>query len=502
MGTTTSQKQGQNFFSSRTLRPLLTILLLLSAFSPVLLVGQTKATQTSSKAAKPNVLFIAVDDLNHWVHHLGRNDQVITPNIDRLARRGVTFAHAYAAAPVCNPSRAALLSGLRPSTTGVYDNGTDWRPHIPESITLPTHFRKHGYWVAGAGKIYHEAYRRRSEWDDYLDQEGGDAACRPTDGNDGVGGIKFAPVDCRDEEMADYQITTWVIDQLRRQQDKPFFLACGLHKPHMPWFIPRKYFDLYPLDQIKLPPTLSNDLDDVPPEGVKMAKPRGDHAAIVKSGRWKEAVQGYLAAITFTDMNVGRLLDALDRSPYRASTIIVLWGDHGWHLGEKQHWRKFALWEEATRAPFIWVVPGLTKAGGVSERTVDFMSVYPTLAELCGLPIPPHVEGVSIRSLLQKPEAPWERPALTTYLFDNHAVRTEQWRYIRYHGGGEELYDEMKDPYEWNNLANKPGSARLKAQLSAYLPKVNKPAPETRGADDENPADEKEKRRNRRKRTS
>jgi arylsulfatase A-like enzyme len=423
---------------------------------------------------RPNVLFVAIDDLNHWVHHLGRNEQSITPNLDRLAKRGLTFAHAYAAAPVCNPSRAALMSGLLPSTSGVYDNSTDWRPLISEDLPITTCFRKNGYYVAGAGKIYHESYRRDSEWDDYLQKEGGDPQPK---GDTGVGGIKFAPLDCRDEDMQDYRIVSWAIEQLQRDHAKPFFLACGVHKPHMPWDVPRKYYDMHPLDKIQLPQVNEHDLDDIPPTGVKFAKPDGDHAAILKSGRWKDAVQGYLAAITFTDMNVGRLLDALDKSKYRDNTIIVAWGDHGWHLGEKLHWRKCTLWEEATRAPLIWVVPGVTSPGAVCRRTVDFMSLYPTLCDLCGLQVPKHVEGVSIRPLLAKPDAPWDRPARTTYLFNNHTVRTEQWRYIRYNDGGEELYEEPKDPLEWTNVANKPEYAAVKQELAAHLPKVNKPAP-------------------------
>jgi arylsulfatase A-like enzyme len=447
----------------------------LGALSLAAYLFSTSARAADAKPARPNVLFIAVDDLNHWVHYLHRNDQARTPNLDRLAQRGVYFTHSYCAAPVCNPSRAALMSGLLPSTTGVYDNSTDWRNFIPESLPLTTHFRKHGYRVLGAGKIYHDRYARPSEWDDYMPRGGGDPT--PQDPDTGVGGIKFAPLDCRDEDMQDYRIVSWIIKQLHKKHDKPFFQACGVRKPHMPWNVPKKYYDLYPLEKIQLPPVLDTDLDDIPPVGVKMANPQGDHAAILKSGRWKEAVRGYLAAISFTDMNIGRLIAALDQSPYKDNTIIVLWGDHGWHLGEKLHWRKFTLWEEATRAPLIWVVPGLTRPGSVCERTVDFMSIYPTLCDLCGLPTPKHVEGVSIRALLGKPDAPWTRPARTTYLFYNHTVRTEKWRYIRYHDGGEELYDEVKDPLEWTNLALKPEFAAVKKELAKHLPTVNKKAP-------------------------
>jgi len=423
---------------------------------------------------KPNILFIAVDDLNDWVKHLGGHPQTLTPNIDRLAQRGVTFQQAHCAAPVCNPSRTALLSGLRPSTSGVYDNGTDWRKVVPESATtLPLHFKNNGYRVVGSGKIYHGAFPRAGDWHEYPAEKGSDPKPK---GNDGVGGIKFAPLDCEDKDLVDYKTVTAAIEQLNQKHDKPFFLACGLHKPHMPWNVPKRYYEMFPLDKIVLPKVLEADLNDVPPAGVKMARPDGDHAEIVKSGRWKDAVQGYLATIAFADVQVGRLLDALDQSAHKDNTIIVLWGDHGWHLGEKLHWRKFSLWEEATRAPLIFVVPGVTKSGGVCQRTVDFMSIYPTLTELCGLATPKHVEGPSLKALLADPKAAWDRPALTTHLFGNHAVRSEQWRYIRYHDGSEELYDHAKDPQEWTNLAKDAQYDKVKAELAKWLPKVNKPA--------------------------
>jgi arylsulfatase A-like enzyme len=421
---------------------------------------------------KPNVLFIAVDDLNHWVGYLGRNAQTVTPNIDKLAMRGVRFTHSYCAAPVCNPSRTALMSGLRPATSGVYENNDDWRRVIPEDLPLTTTFRKAGYSVRGSGKIYHGNYPRRSEWDDYLESEGSDP--KPA-GDTGVGGIKFAPLECRDEDLREWKIVQYGIDQLAKPHDQPLFLAVGLHKPHMPWNVPRKYYDLHPLHTIQLPPHREDDLSDVPPEGVKMAKPEGDHRAILESGRWKEAVQAYLAAISYCDAMIGRLIDALDRSPERDNTIVVFWGDHGWHLGEKQHWRKFALWEEATRAPLIWIVPGVTKANKACDRTVDFMSIYPTLTDLCGIATPKHVEGQSIRTLLTEPQASWDAPALTTYRFRNHAVRDAGWRYIRYANGDEELYDEQADPYEWVNLARDPRFAAKKSELAKFLPASNHP---------------------------
>lgn len=438
----------------------------------LLLIALGGTSADAPAKSRPNILFIAVDDLNHWVGYLGRNPQTKTPNIDKLAARGVRFTRSYCAAPVCNPSRTALLTGKRPSTTGVYENGDDWREVVPPELTLMTTFRKAGYYVAGAGKIYHGAYARFSEWDDYLRNEGSQP--RPK-GDRGVGGIAFGPVHASDDDLPDARIVDYGVKQLARTHDKPFLLTIGLHKPHMPWFVPQKYFDLHPLSAIELPPTTKDDLSDIPLAGQRMANARGDHAAILQSVRWKDAIQGYLAAVSYCDAMVGRLLDALDKSPYRDNTIVVFWGDHGWHLGEKEHWRKFALWEEATRAPLLWVVPGVTRPNSLCERTVDFMTIYPTLCDLAGIAIPSHVEGKSVRPLLADPGSAWDSPAMTTYGFKNHAVRSEQFRYIRYADGGEELYDEVKDPFEWTNLADQPAFASQKASLARSLPESDAP---------------------------
>jgi iduronate 2-sulfatase len=463
----------------------------------LVLLGAACASAADAPAAnRPNILFIAIDDLRDWVHYLGY-EQVKTPNLDRLSQRGVTFRHAYCAAPVCNPSRTALMSGLRPWTSGVYNNGIDWRQVIPDVTTLPLHLRANGYYACGAGKIYHESFRRPTDWDNYLpasgvdtdDPEGGakgkgnkKAKAGGSDAtSDGVGGIKFKPLNCNDEDMVDYASVSYALKHLNQSHDKPLFLACGIHKPHMPWDVPKKYYDMYPLDKIQLPTILENDLNDIPPAGVKMAKPQGDHAAILASGRWKEAVQGYLAAITFCDTMIGRLLDGFDKSPYKDNTVIILWSDHGWHLGEKEHWRKFALWEEATRAPFLIAAPGVTKAGGVCERTVDYMSIYPTVCDLAGIPIPKHVEGPSLRPLLENPAAKWDRPAMTTHGYKNHAVRTEEWRYIRYEDGSEELYNEKADPHEWKNLSADSNYAAVKQELSKWLPANNTLTPGNAG---------------------
>lgn len=448
--------------------------LFLSLWSVFLAGSAVGAPPVSVPPPRPNLLFICVDDLRDWIGCIDRNRQALTPNIDRLAQRGMLFTRAYCASPSCNPSRAATLTGLRPGSSGVYENNNDWRSVVPEQQTLFATLRAGGYYVCGAGKIYHETYPRRSEWDDYLADEGGLPPVPP--GVDpGVGGIKFAPLDCRDEELNDYRITDYGIAQLGRPHDRPFFLAVGLHKPHLPWNVPRKYFERFALEDIELPPYLETDLDDIPPAGQRMARPEQDHIPIQKSGRWKEAIRGYLAAIAYTDMNIGRLLDALDRSAHRDNTIVCLWGDHGWHLGEKHHWRKFALWEEATRSPLLWVVPQLTPAGSRCEQPIDFMALFPTIMELCRLPTPAHVEGRSLLPLLKDPKASWTTPALTTYQYNNHAVRSAGWRFIRYANGDEELYDETNDANEWTNLAADPKQASRLAAMRALLPTRNAP---------------------------
>ena len=432
------------------------------------------AIPAEAAEARPNVLFIAIDDLNHWVGHLGRHPQTRTPNIDRLAKSGVTFTRAYCTAPACNPSRASLMSGRRPSSTGCYVNGQNWRPGIPESQLMNTHFVKAGYQVYGAGKIYHGPKDRGGDWTDYF--EGKDQSrIAPSAPNKGVGGIQFYPLANSDEDMIDYQVVSYGLEKLQEQHTEPFFLAVGLVKPHMPFSVPKKWYDLFPLERIELPPHREDDLDDVPAAGVKMAGPQRDHARILESGRWKEAVQAYLATIAFCDSQVGRLLDGLEQSPYRDNTIVVLWSDHGWSLGEKSHWRKFALWEEPTRTVFVWKVPGVTPPNGVCQRTVDFSATYPTLCELTGLSKPSHLDGQSLVPLLKNPQADWKWPAITTHGRQNHAVRTEDWRYIRYANGEEELYFSKEDPLEYRNLASDPQYAAQKQQLAAWLPEENAP---------------------------
>ncbi len=441
---------------------------------PAALLAATALAEEKPASSRPNVLIIAVDDLNHWIGYTGRNPQTKTPNIDRLSARGVSFSNSHTAAPVCNASRAAIFSGRRPSSTGVYGNADDWRRIVPPERTLVGVFKKAGYTTLGSGKIYHGGLNRRSDWDDYFKNEG-PRGPEPA-GSKGVGGIRFGPVDAEDSALSDHRIVDYGIRQLSKKHDKPFLLTVGLHKPHMPWFVPRKYFDLHPLDSIQLPPVRENDRDDIPPTALATVRPHGDHEQIIRSGRWKEAVRAYLAAVSYADAEIGRLLDALDASEYRDNTIVVLFGDHGWHLGEKEHWRKFSLWEEATRAPLIWHIPGLTRPGGTSTRPVDFTSIFPTLLDLAGIAKPAHLEGESIRPLLADPAAEWRGHALTTWLRANHSIRTEHWRYTRYADGSEELYDHRQDPYEWDNLAAKEELAAKKQELARLLPTQDAPS--------------------------
>ncbi|WP_298869008.1 sulfatase [uncultured Gimesia sp.] len=429
----------------------------------------------AAETARPNVLFIAVDDLNDWISCLGGHPDCKTPNIDRLASRGVLFKNAHCAAPACNPSRAALMTGIRPSSSGVYLNSQPWRPVMQHAVTLPQLYRKHGYQAIGSGKIFHGRYNDPASWDHYLKQTG-DPKPTPAVLNDPhsrAGTIIWGVLDVQDREMSDYKMASYAIDYLSKKHDQPFFLACGIYRPHMPWQVPRKYYDMYPLDQIQLPNVPKNDLDDLPPAGVRMAKPGGDHARILKTKNWRYSVQAYLASIAFADVQVGRVIDAVDASPHAKNTIIVLWGDHGWHLGEKHHWRKFSLWEEATRAPLMMVVPGVTKAGSQCEQAIDFMNIYPTLCELCSLPVGKHLDGVSLVPLLKNPAKTWDRPALTTHGRLNHAIRGNRYRLIRYRDGTEELYDHKHDPMEWKNLAEEAKYVEVKQQLAQWFPAKN-----------------------------
>lgn len=435
-----------------------------------------------------DVLFIAVDDLNDWVGYIGGHPQTRTPNIDRLAARGMAFTNAQSPSALCHPVRTAILSGMRPSTTGIYGNAPDWREQavFRGKPTLPKHFRDNGYATFGAGKIFHAhtffesgfaGFNDTTAWDAFypsLDRQLPDElspVTKPANDNDVMTGFDWAPLVAEDYAQGDGQVVDWIEQRLLDESDRARFIAAGIFRPHLPWYVPQAYFDMHPLDQIELPPYRRNDLNDVPPIAVGSEISSVEiHDWVVDEQRWEEAVQAYLASISYADAMVGRLLDALDASGRADRTIIVLWGDHGFHLGEKGRWRKMTLWNESTHVPFIVVAPGVTTPGSSTGDPVSLMDIYPTLAELTGLERPDHVEGQSLVPLLEDPSLDWNYPALSTYGYGNHSVVSDRFRYIRYVDGSEELYDRLEDPNEWTNLASLPRFDAVIDELSAFLP--------------------------------
>lgn len=459
------------------------------------------------KLDKTNVLFIAIDDLNDWIEPLGGHSQARTPHLVRLAGQSVTFTNAYCANPACNPSRTALMTGLAPHSSGVYSNYQDWREVITDHKSIGTYFREHSYYSAGAGKIFHYHMVDPACWDEYWPSQEKNMPDeyipnRPKEEKemDGLSEavsttinmpefenmykmFDWASLDIEDPLMGDFKSVEYVSKQLRRDHDKPFFLACGIYRPHLPWYVPKKYFDLFPLDTVRLPKVLENDLDDLSDRARDIAHRGGNyHKHVLEAGQWKQAVQGYLASIAFADAMLGKLLDVLDQSRYADNTIVIVWSDHGWQLGEKEHWRKFALWENVLRSVLMIKVPkgspGLLKGspkGARCQRIVSHQDIYPTLVDLCGLPPREEIDGRSLVPLLRDPKVRWDYPAISSYDFSEFSVRTEEWRYTVYIDGSEELYDHTKDPEEWTNLANDPKYDEIKKELAQHVPQ--NPAP-------------------------
>jgi arylsulfatase A-like enzyme len=453
--------------------------LLFLAFCPLL----------SAETQRPNVLFISVDDLNDWIGCLSGHPLTKTPHIDALAKSGVLFTNAHCAAPSCNPSRAAIFTGIPPHRSGLYHNGQVMRDVLPHAELIPKCFSRQGYWSAGAGKLLHYKIDPQS-WDDYFPAKQKDNPLpethypkkRPV--NLPLGGpwqyeeTDWAALDISDEDFGgDHAVTQWISDQLRRKHDKPFFLACGIYRPHEPWFVPKDYFAPFPLDQIKPGPGYkAGDLDDIPPTGQKIARNRYfEH--IQKHDQWMHAIQAYLASIHFADAMVGRVIAALDKSPHRDNTIVVLWSDHGWHLGEKEHWQKFTGWRLGTRVPLIIRVPG-GKQNIICDAPISLVDLYRTLTDLCQLTPPTEVSPHSLAPLLEDPQAAWPHAAITQ-LSDpaEYAISARSTRYIHYRNGDEELYDIASDPHEWHNLAKDPAHAAQLAELRAFAPKDALPVP-------------------------
>ena len=441
-------------------------------------------------ADPPNILFISIDDLNDWIGCLGGHPQAKTPNFDRLAASGVLFTNAHCPAPACNPSRGAIMTGISPHVSGLYDNRQKMRERMPDAELMPKHFSNHGYWSAGSGKLLHY-FIDADSWDEYYPAKETEdpfprtfyPAQRPV--NLPRGGpwqyveTDWAALDVTHEEFGgDWLVSKWIGQQLSEKHNKPFFLACGIYRPHEPWFVPKEYFEPFPLEDIQLPPGYrEDDLDDLPPAGKKKG-PNRYFEHIQEQGQWKQGIQGYLASIYFADTMLGRVLDALENGPNKDNTIVVLWSDHGWHLGEKQHWQKYTGWRACTRVPLMVRAPkgtaGLpngTVAGTKCDAPVNLLSLYPTLTELAGLPPKKTNDGPSLVPLLKNSAANWPHASIT-YLGrpGNYGLSGQRYRYIAYDNGDEELYDIKTDPYEWTNLAAKAEFTDRITELKNHVP--------------------------------
>jgi arylsulfatase A-like enzyme len=441
---------------------------------------------------QPNVLFIISDDLNDWIGPYGGHPQAKTPNLDKFATSGaMTMMNAQCAATVCGPSRSALLSGLRPSTTGVYGNVQNIR--FSEAAaglpTMPQHFSRNGYFTLSTGKIFHKhdvpgEGRDHGQWAfDLWENTGGkyeiDMDKFPLSGLPSIEGrerigvrLDWGATLTEKEETGDWKSAEWAAKKIEEGFDKPFFLMLGISKPHLTWYLPQEYFDRYDLESIIVPEINEADLEDIlTPDGKRKFESSGDYDIIKEHDKFKEATRAYLACVSYVDDCVGLVLDALENSEYKDNTIVVFIGDHGWFLGEKLRYRKTHLWEESCRTPMLIKLPGKKEPVKIT-RPVSFMDIYPTLAELCNIPVPEHIEGRSIVPLLENPEKEWY-PAVTTMGYNNHSVRSDRYRYNIWSDGTEELYDHETDPMEWKNLINDPAYTDIIAELKTHLPLIN-----------------------------
>lgn len=460
------------------------------------LIGADCFSAEATAKRKPNVLFLAVDDMNDWIGSLDATPRAITPNLDKLAARGVNFTNAHTAGVFCAPSRAAIFSGQFASTTGCYTTATYFVDH-PDIEPLQVSFSKAGYKTFGAGKLFHHpagAIDVRG-WNEFFlrnknQRRGGWPLDSWSEGtpfpdpfpnsvyNKGqkiTGGLFLewgAIPNAREEEMADTIRINWAVEKLKQQHDEPFFLGVGIYAPHYPNYCPQKYFDLYDPEKIQLPPYKKNDLDDLP-EKIKRIKTNRSriHQKLESLDAVDDAIHGYLACMSYADAMMGRVLDALSASPYADNTIVIFWSDHGYHHGEKGDWGKHTLWERTSNVPFIWAGPGIAK-GKKTDTTVSLIDMYPTLIDLCGLQEPQqNLEGTSIASTLAKPDSAKDRNVFLPHMHPGeYAVINKNWRYIRYGEDGEELYDVQADPNEWTNLASQSRYDDIKQRLQIVAP--------------------------------
>ncbi|MFL2577087.1 MAG: sulfatase [Flavobacteriaceae bacterium] len=476
---------------------LLCLLLLLSYCS-----GLEKQQQT-----QPNIVFISIDDLNDWVGFLGY-EQVKTPHMDRLAARGFSFSNAHCPAPVCGPSRTAILSGMRPVTSGIYDNNIKFSRDLPQVVSLPEHFKKNGYQVYGIGKLFHGSTANvpTTAFDAYGGKLGSAAPFTSSDLQiskqnpyheisklgktfklplNGMPADRYwsrantfdwGPVDLPDSLFSDRQSVDWSIDKLHKIKDQPFLLTLGFERPHQPLFNPKRFHDMYPLTEVELPKTPADDLRDLPQRAKQLAlypKTSGKHETVVKYEQWENAVASYLASVSFVDELVGDLVKALETLKLNKNTWIVLWSDHGWHLGEKSHWGKATGWYRSTRVPFLIIPPaGSTDYNKAIEikNMVNLLDLAPTLADIAGIPKKISWEGRSLMPLLREEASDWEEVSLTTFSIGSHTISTPDWQLISYFDGSFELYDLVNDPNQFKNIADLPESKIVVEQLKKHIP--------------------------------
>jgi len=442
----------------------------------LLLLPATTVTAADSPTVKPNVLMICIDDLNDWVGFLGGHPQSITPHMDSLAGRGRIFANAHCAVPVCTCSRVSVMSGVAATTHGSYEIGPRYEqlPALAKIPTIQRYLKDNGYYTLSGGKVLHHGFGGRLAGD--IDRSlGRRKAPRPKKPmnrpSDWSGAWDWGAYPADDVEMGDFQLAKAAATALQEDFGKPFFMSVGFFRPHVPLFVPPKWFDLYDAEEIILPRNPKSDLDDLPPNflSINNYTVAPTHAEVIKHGTRRSLTHAYLASISFVDHCVGIVVAALASSLHADNTIIVLWSDHGFHLGEKQHWAKRSLWEESTRVPLVLVGPGI-KSGEECREPASLIDIYPTLIEMCGLPANRHLEGVSLLPQLKDPATPREQPAITSSYFGNHAVRSRDWRLVVYEDGPRELYDHRNDPDEFKNLAGNPAYKATRDQLANWIP--------------------------------
>ncbi|TKG95753.1 DUF229 domain-containing protein [Puteibacter caeruleilacunae] len=439
-----------------------------------------------SKQQKPNVLMISIDDLNDWSGCLGNFPNIKTPNIDRLAAKGIIFKNAHCQAPICAPSRAAIYMSLQPANTGLYYQSSDKdirkaNKRTADAVFMPDYFEEYGYKTMGVGKLMHngDALKIYQEYGGVFPKMG--FGPKPKErvnynpkwfSKTRNTATDWSPIDLPEEEMSDYKIADWAVNKLGEKHDQPFFMAVGFIRPHVPWHVPQKWFDMFPLEDIQTPPYKKDDMDDIPEISKQLhdmpSMPKTEW--LIKENKWKSMVQAYMACMAFVDHQVGKVLDAMENSEYADNTIIVLWSDHGYHLGEKNRTCKHSLWNRATHVPLIFAGPGI-EAKTSCDEAVQLIDIYPTLTALCGLPANKDNEGHNLEQLIDSPDADWRYPAMTMYGFKNVSLYHGDYHFIQYKDGSMEFYDRKNDPNEWDNQANNPKFAKEIKRFKRMLPK-------------------------------